>query len=294
MTINERVFTFDCEGETLVGVATLPGAPAPRGVLIVVGGPQYRVGSHRQFVQLARALADEGVPVMRFDYRGMGDSTGAQRSFEHVNADIRCALDHFCQVAPGVKEVVIWGLCDAASAALFYAHADSRVSGLVLLNPWVHTEQGTARVFLRHYYAQRLFQADLWRKIGSGDFNIRKAVRGFKDVVAGALGRAVSPGAVQAGVAEGTPAAGTAVRLLPARMQDAFGRFRGPVLLFLSGKDFTAQEFKDLIAGSRRWRRLLAMSRVARHDMAEANHTFSRRTWRDEVARITQRWLSSL
>jgi hypothetical protein len=29
---------------------------------------------------------------------------------------------------------VIWGLCDGASAAMFYAEQDRRVSGLVLLN----------------------------------------------------------------------------------------------------------------------------------------------------------------
>jgi len=52
------------------------------GVLIVVGGPQYRVGSHRQFLLLSRRLAAEGHPVMRFDYRGMGDASGAMRGFE--------------------------------------------------------------------------------------------------------------------------------------------------------------------------------------------------------------------
>jgi len=61
-------------------VVSVPGeadaAAADTGVLIVVGGPQYRVGSHRQFVMLARFLADHGVPCMRFDYRGMGDVSG--------------------------------------------------------------------------------------------------------------------------------------------------------------------------------------------------------------------------
>ena len=54
------------------------------GVLIIVGGPQYRVGSHRQFVQLARALASNGIATMRFDYTGMGDSQGKKAEFDQV------------------------------------------------------------------------------------------------------------------------------------------------------------------------------------------------------------------
>ncbi|MFB1029241.1 MAG: hydrolase 1, exosortase A system-associated, partial [Thauera sp.] len=71
---------FPCEGEELIGILALPETAVTRlGVLVVVGGPQYRVGSHRQFVLLARALAKSGVPCMRFDYRGMGDATGEMR-----------------------------------------------------------------------------------------------------------------------------------------------------------------------------------------------------------------------
>src|SRR5712692_9618697 len=137
MTHNEIALIFDCEGESLVGILSGAGPLAGRGVLIVVGGPQYRVGSHRQFTLLARHLAERGVPALRFDYRGMGDSGGEFRTFERVGADIRWAVDRFFASVPGLKEVVIWGLCDAASAALFYAHQDERVSGLILLNPWV-------------------------------------------------------------------------------------------------------------------------------------------------------------
>src|SRR5690606_34644237 len=106
------------------------------GVLIIVGGPQYRVGSHRQFVLLARYLAERGIPVMRFDYRGMGDSDGDMRTFEHVGKDLGSDIDYFFSECSFLKDIVIWGLCDAASAALFYAHQDRRISGLVLLNPW--------------------------------------------------------------------------------------------------------------------------------------------------------------
>src|SRR5450830_2034009 len=120
----ERSLSFTCDGAQLFGIASIPAVPAARGVLIVVGGPQYRAGSHRQFALLARSLAARGIPALRFDYRGMGDSSGAARDFNDVDADLRAAVDEFCARVPSLREVVIWGLCDAASAALFYAGQD--------------------------------------------------------------------------------------------------------------------------------------------------------------------------
>ena len=67
----ERVLLFTCQGLSLPGILH-PGAPdASRGVLVVVGGPQYRVGSHRQFVLLARDLAAAGVPVQPLLEQGL-------------------------------------------------------------------------------------------------------------------------------------------------------------------------------------------------------------------------------
>ncbi len=188
--IRESALTFACEGEALFGVLSLPqAAPQPRGVLIVVGGPQYRVGSHRQFALLARSLAAQGIAALRFDYRGMGDSEGAIRDFEAVDADLRSAVDSFMAAVPDLREVVIWGLCDAASAAMFYAGKDSRVTGLVLLNPWARTTGGAAKATLKHYYRQRLLDPALWRKIASGNFEYRKAATSFVRLVGKAFGK---------------------------------------------------------------------------------------------------------
>ena len=291
MTPDEQALTFRCEGEPLVGVLSGASLTAARGVLIVVGGPQYRAGSHRQFTLLARHLAGEGVPSLRFDYRGMGDSPGAPRTFENVSSDIRCAIDVLFDGVPSLRDVVIWGLCDAASAALFYAHQDTRVSGVVLLNPWVHTEQGGARVYLRHYYVRRLFQSGFWRKIGSGEFNVRRTAVGLWRLFVEAVGR--QPGTGQQDSTRAVDSGNASTVPFPMRMEEGLRRFGGRVLIILSGNDFTAQEFKDLVASSSGWRRLLASGRVTRHDLAVANHTFGRRDWRDQVARWTEAWVRS-
>jgi len=281
----EEALVFDCEGKSLLGILSGAGRPAGRGVLIVVGGPQYRAGSNRQFTLLARHLAERGVPTLRFDYRGMGDSDGEVRTFDRVGADIRSAIDKFFSSIPGLKDVVIWGLCDAASAALFYAQQDARVSGVVLLNPWVRTQQGLARVHLRHYYVRRLFQASLWQKVARGEFNIRGAAAALGRIVSDAMGRGPSSDNIAESPASESP--------LPVRMEHALRGFQGRVLLILSGDDLTAQEFKDVVAASSRWQRLLSDDRITRYDLPEANHTFARREWRDQVARWTEAWVKS-
>ncbi len=82
MNYTETALRFTCADEYLFGILACPERPSDTGVVIVVGGPQTRVGSHRQFVLLSRALAAAGYPVLRFDVRGMGDSSGEQRDFE--------------------------------------------------------------------------------------------------------------------------------------------------------------------------------------------------------------------
>jgi exosortase A-associated hydrolase 1 len=289
MQPEERALSFACGGEWLYGVLSLPAqAQAPqvarRGVLIVVGGPQVRTGSHRQFTLLARSLARAGIPAMRFDYRGMGDSEGAPRDFEQVQDDLRAAIDCFMAQVPGLTEVTLWGLCDGASAAAMYAPGDPRVAGLALLNPWVRTESGAAKATLKHYYRSRLLSPELWKKVASGRFDAGQAATSFVAQVRAAFGRQ-APAAQQA---EDTPAAP-----LPERMHAALQRFGGKVLVMLSGADLTAQEFAGLSSGSHDWERLLAAPRVTCHTLPGADHTCSRREWHEQVVAWTAAWLRS-
>ncbi|SFF70569.1 exosortase A system-associated hydrolase 1 [Duganella sp. CF458] len=294
--LDERALSFACRGETLVGILSPTAGPATRGVLVIVGGPQYRAGSHRQFTLLARALAARGIPVLRFDYRGLGDSAGAARSFDQVDEDIGAAIDAFQAALPGLRDVVLWGLCDGAAAALFYGHRDARVRGLVLLNPWARTAAGLARSTLKHYYWQRLRDPALWRKLFSGRLAAGAALRSML----GLLGAARRPAAAAAATAAVAPAPlprdGSAPPLsadLPARLLDAMQRFQGRVLFIFSGADLTAQEFLDMTKASRRWQQLLAAPTVQQQTLAAADHTFSTRAWRDQVADWTAQWVQA-
>jgi exosortase A-associated hydrolase 1 len=275
----ERPLVFASGVESLLGMLHPTDSVTDTGVLIIVGGPQYRVGSHRQFLLLARRLAASGIPALRFDYRGMGDSGGGISSFEHIAPDIAAAVEAFIEACPGLSRVVLWGLCDAASAALFYAPTDPRVAGLVLLNPWVRTEQGLARAYVKHYYLQRLLSRDFWSKLYTGGWKPRESIGSFLSMLS----------AWRGGAAPGDDTGDD----LPGRMASALAAFGGPVLFILSlHNDLVADEFRGAVAQSPRFQRLMSAPRVTTRELEGANHTFSSQAWRGAVEKWTQEWVA--
>lgn len=282
MNFTEQAFRFEYAGEQLLGIVANPEQPESTGVLIVVGGPQYRVGSHRQFLLLSRALAAAGYPVMRFDHCGMGDSTGELESFEALNGDLAAAIEAFQQQSPKLKNVVLWGLCDAASASLLYwdATRDSRIIGLVLLNPWVRSEATLARTHIKHYYGQRLLQAEFWRKLLTGNIGVGRALGGFMTSFMRARQVAGS-------------AATDVVLPFQKRMMRALKEFPGQVLLILSGDDYTAKEFLEAIQADSVGAAALLNSSLRRVDVEGADHTFSSAQWRQSVELTTVAWIEA-
>lgn len=281
----EQALIFECAGESLVGIVSAPPHRAEVGVLVVVGGPQYRAGSHRQFVLLARHLAARGVPCLRFDYRGMGDASGPERSFEAVSEDIAAAIDAFLLATPGLRRVVLWGLCDGASAVCLYpAAADRRVAGAVLVNPWVHTEAGEAKVFLKHYYLQRFSDPAFWKKLFSGEVSLLRSFGSLFALLRRA-GRKKPPAVADAGGE--APSAGD----LPARMARGLVGRSEPLAVFLSGRDYVAREFESVRAASGEWRTALGRPGVDVQHFVDADHTFSGPGESAAVAEATFAWL---
>ncbi|MBE0434365.1 MAG: hydrolase 1, exosortase A system-associated [Methylomicrobium sp.] len=291
--MNEIPVAFSCGGDALLGMIHLPvdgKTDKTLGVLVVVGGPQYRAGSHRQFLLLSRYLAESGIPVMRFDYRGMGDSEGEMGSFADIDDDIRAAIDCFYENHPDLSGIVLWGLCDAASASLFYGYQDDRVKGMVLLNPWVFTEQGSAKTYLKHYYFKRLFSPDFWRKILSLQFNYAQSLRSLFGFLKSA-GRNSAP--VSSEQIQARELVDPALSL-PVRMRECLSRFDKPVLLILSGRDLTADEFKEAVKSDTQWQALVSDANVTTFEMLAADHTFSSAILKDQVAEQTLKWVESL
>ncbi len=281
MPVTEQALVFECEQAALVGVLSLPAEPADTAVIVVVGGPQYRAGSHRQFVQLARSLAAAGVAVLRFDVRGMGDSDGAMRPFDQLDGDIHAAVCALRARLPQVRRVVLWGLCDGAAAALLYLQSrpDTDVQGLCLVNPWVRSELSQARTQIKHYYLQRLLTPAFWRKLLRGGVGW-SALAGL----AGGLRRAAGAGAP-------TLRSHSARDSFQDRMAAGLAGFDGEVLLLLSGADFTAHEFEENSRNSAKWQKALRHPRLTRHTVPDADHTFSVAEHRRAAEVATLGWL---
>lgn len=279
-----------CEGEELVGIVHQGAADQQRAVVVIVaGGPQYRVGAHRQFLSLAKVLATEGYTVLRFDLRGMGDSSGGYLGFENSHADISCAIDHLVENEPQVREIVLFGECESASGALFYGYSDRRVKGLILINPWVRTPEGRAKVIIRHYYVQRLFSGSFWRKVLGGQYRPLDSLQSFGlmlgRVLRGWYGSARARNAAEADDTYGLP--------LPVRTAAGFKRFDGRKLIVVSGNDYIAREFDVIVKSSASWKGLMDSENVQRLDVPEADHSFSEPSAKARVQQAVLRWMQS-
>ena len=276
----EQAINFSCGGDRLLGILHRPRVrQQPIGVVIVVGGPQYRVGSHRQFVVMARQLAAEGFAVLRFDYRGMGDSDGASRSFESVDDDIRAAIDATMNCLDELTGIVLFGLCDAASAISMYGWKDQRVRGLILANPWVRTIEGEARGRVRHHYARRVLQKSFWGKLLSGRMQMGRSGKDFFQSLRHARSHAARSNTDSLSFQE--------------RMCRGLTDFKGPLLLLLSGRDLTAREFEDACDRSPAWSRVVCRSSTTTLKLPDADHTFSLNSELLRMSKHCAGWMQS-
>jgi exosortase A-associated hydrolase 1 len=173
-----KLLTFACEGAELC--ASLDGGAGTTGLLLVTGGSQTRVGSHRMYERLSKALADKGYPCLRFDRRGVGDSAGEDPGFRGSGPDLAAAAKALRANCPGLQRIIGFGLCDGATALALFGRA-AGVEALILVNPWL-VEAGAdapAPAAIRAHYRRRLTSAEGWKKILSGAVDYRKLFKGI-------------------------------------------------------------------------------------------------------------------
>lgn len=120
---------------TLMGMYHGVAGHAPVGALLCPPLGQALLRTQRIYRQLATVLAARGIGVMRFDYRGTGDSAGDSLTldWQHCLADIRSAAAEL-RVRSGCAAVVGFGTRLGGSLALAAAPAVG-FSQLILWDP---------------------------------------------------------------------------------------------------------------------------------------------------------------
>ncbi|HEY8136427.1 MAG TPA: alpha/beta fold hydrolase [Methylocystis sp.] len=108
-----------------------------RGVVLCAASGYEALGTHQSWRVLADRLAAVGLPTLRFDYPGCGDSLGdggGPDATEASISSIRQAAE-FLREQTGVSEVALIGLRLGAAFALEAALADNAVDSLALVTP---------------------------------------------------------------------------------------------------------------------------------------------------------------
>jgi exosortase A-associated hydrolase 1 len=268
----EQPITYTCQNEEVIGILhPSEDRQSDTGVLIIVGGPQYRIGSHRLFVKLSRFLADHNIHCFRFDLRGMGDASGSHPGFNNCEEDILSAINAFTEQVPELKKIALWGLCDGAIAASL-ALNHPFVEGACLINPWINTEQLEAKAYINHYYLHRLMDKTFWLKVFSLKVNVVKAI--FEVFEKVSLSRKKSD--TEAGLDE----------ILHGRIDSA----NRPILFVISENDITGQAFLNLLREST-WRKLLKRNNIYNQIIKNADHTFSTYELSDQLFQVTFQWI---
>lgn len=142
---DEPVF-FPTNESTYCGLISIPtsGMMRTTGVVLLAGtgAGTGTVGRNRMWVKLARTLADAGTVVLRFDYAGVGDSSGdlVGDDLDSPAVDaLRAAFDVL--ESRGIDDIVLVGTCYGARTALAGSVGDPRVTGIYLLVPPVRSPQ---------------------------------------------------------------------------------------------------------------------------------------------------------
>lgn len=264
---HEKALSFACDGDRLLGILTCPRDQGELGLVILPGGFQYRAGAHRQNVLLARALADQCITTLRFEGRGMGDSEGTHPGFMALGPDIVAAVSALRSAVPTLKQIVLYGLCDAATA-IAMALPTGIADGAILLNPWVRSGQTLAAAQIRTHYPRQILSAAFWSKLLAGRINPWTKLRELLSTVA-ASRRATDTGS------------------LVDRLHTTLSTNDRPVLLLLSGRDMTAAEFEGEVLPRLQNAPHLTVARIA-----GADHTFSLAIWWQSTLDHVQDWLA--
>ncbi len=138
-------------------------------------GLVHRIGVSRLYVNMARALAADGITSLRFDFSGIGDSDPRRDSLTFEQGaveEVGNAIDYLIS-SRGASQIVLVGLCSGADMAFYAALTDERVIAMCMLDPFVYRTP----YFQVLRYGPRILSRTSWRNLVTGRNKIGRAIR---------------------------------------------------------------------------------------------------------------------
>ena len=174
------------EGHALHCILEEPRAGLARArvaAVLLCPGVKTRVGPHRLYRKLSPPFLARGIPVLRVDFRGLGDSEGdwpddslrqiyRLTELGHCVDDARAALD-WLESHLGIRHCIVGGLCGAAMTALHLAREDTRLAALYAIGlpsrlDGPAEQQGVSRGELQSHwlrYLRKLARPESWLRL---------------------------------------------------------------------------------------------------------------------------------
>lgn len=135
------------EENRLSGIFTQASDKASEKVLVLINaGLIANHGPFRLYTYIARNIALMGINVFRFD---LGDLGASQPNYLHLSLqdrtalEIRAAVDYLNHEF-GMKQFYLGGLCSGAEDSFRYAETDTRINGLLMIDPFAYKTTGFA------------------------------------------------------------------------------------------------------------------------------------------------------
>jgi dienelactone hydrolase len=182
----ERHFSLNQNGATVRGTIHYPnshGSRSPIGAVFIEGGAGYSCGPHRILLDCARQFAHLGIPVIRHDSRGRGDSdgdiSGNLITFGEILSiaveDIIACADLFKHEF-NCKELLLLGICAGGEEAFVAAESLRSARYIVAWSPFnsfsdedhsvkirqmIHTGQNYLKKLLKWKTLQRVCRREI-------------------------------------------------------------------------------------------------------------------------------------
>ena len=180
--LRERVVEYAGPNGSIVGVLTQPASAIGGTVAVLLGGTGHRIGPNRMWVEISRRWAARGIPTLRVDVVGAGESTSpapvdvvALYATEPLR-EIVWLVDQVLEET-GAERVLCVGLCAGAYWALHTALAGRpQVVPLMVNLPTLLWDRSSHAERAVGHYRDVLFERETWRRLRRGDVSFANVV----------------------------------------------------------------------------------------------------------------------